>query len=480
MKVTDKIFQDGLTFDDVTLIPAESDVLHTHVDTSTILTHELTLNIPIISAPLNTVTESRMAIAIARIGGMGIIHHGMSPQDQADEVDKVKRSESGMIRDPVTLKPDQSIRAAIELMNQFQISGIPITENGILIGIITNRDLRFEPDLNRPIRDLMTSQNLITVREGTSLESAKKILQTHRIEKLPVVDDQNRLKGLITIKDIRKKETFPHSTKDPLGRLRVGASVSAGSDLIDRVNALVSVKTDLICIDAPHAHYKGVLKAVEWVKNHYPDQIVMAGNVVTREGADALIQAGADIIKVGFGFTSTTTSFLTGVAVPQITAILNVYEIAGKHNKTIISHSPIRSPGDLCKACAAGAHAVMIGSMLAGTDESPGDITMYQGRSFKVFRKSDPIHSIRYDSVYPDIPFEPDVKSMGMDEADKRVPYIGSCDGIIRQFTSGLKMSMSYCGCKHLKEFREKTRFIRITDCHRDHARITAPGAISG
>lgn len=464
MNINQKILYEGLTFDDVYLIPAESDVIPRDVQVKTMLTPEIEMNIPIMSAAMDTVTESRMAIALAQEGGIGIIHKNLPIRRQASEVDQVKRSESGMIVDPITLSPDDSVRKALDMMSHFRISGIPITENGRLVGILTNRDLRFVTELDQPIRKMMTSEGLITAREGISLNDAKKILHANRIEKLLVVDDEFTLRGLITVKDIKKREKYPLACKDQYGRLRVGAAVGVGPDVLDRVAALVEAKVDIVAVDTAHGHSKGVLKTVESIKTHHPVVPLMAGNVATGEAAGALVDAGADIIKVGVGPGSIcTTRVVSGVGVPQLTAILQTVEAVRKSGRSVVADGGIRYSGDISKALAAGANAVMLGSLLAGTDESPGEMVIYQGRSFKVYRGMGSLGAMKDGSSDRYFQEDTEAEKLVPEGIEGRVPYKGSLAATIHQLIGGLRSGMGYCGCRTLDQFRADSRFVRIT-----------------
>lgn len=460
----DKDLQEGLTFDDVLLVPGESDVLPAEADVRTQFSRNIQLNIPIVSAAMDTVTESRLAIALAQQGGIGIIHKNMSIAEQADEVDKVKRSESGMIVNPITMSPNESISDALAVMEKYKISGVPITTHGKLVGILTNRDLRFESNFNQKISEVMTKDNLITVPVGISLDEAKKILHKHKIEKLLVVDDDYRLKGLITVKDIKKAIEFPAACKDELGRLRVGAAIGPSPDLMDRAAALVQANVDVLVIDTAHGHSKKVLEAVVLVKKHFPKVDVIAGNIATSEGAKALIDSEVDGIKVGMGPGSIcTTRVVTGSGVPQITAIDNCYKISREMGIPLIADGGIKYSGDLVKGLAAGASSVMIGSLFAGTDEAPGEQVLYQGRSYKMYRGMGSIEAMKKGSK--------DRYSQTTDEATKmvpegiegRVPHRGSLSSIIQQLIGGLRAGMGYCGCRNLEEIRKKSKFIRIT-----------------
>lgn len=459
-----KILYDALTFDDVYLLPAESDVIPRDVSVTTHLTGDITLNIPVLSAAMDTVTESRMAIALAQEGGIGIIHKNLPIVEQAVEVDKVKRSESGMIVDPITLSPEDSVRNALELMSKYRISGIPITENGKLVGILTNRDLRFVTELDRPIRTMMTSEGLITAHEGISLEDAKKILHANRIEKLLVVDDSFTLRGLITVKDIKKRETYPLACKDEFGRLRVGAAVGTGPDMPERVAALIEAKADIIVVDTAHGHSRSVLQAMEIIKSTWPSITVMSGNIATCEGARALIDAGTDIIKVGIGPGSIcTTRVVSGVGVPQLTAILNAVAAASGTGRTVVADGGIRYSGDVSKALAAGAHAVMLGSLLAGCDEAPGEMVIYQGRSFKVYRGMGSLGAMKAGAADRYFQEETEARKLVPEGIEGRVPYKGSLSATIHQLIGGLRSGMGYCGCPDLDMFRKKSQFVKIT-----------------
>lgn len=464
--MTDKIVKQGLTFNDVLLIPGKSDVLPKDVDLSTRLTRNIDLNIPLVSAAMDTVTEARLAIAMAQEGGIGIIHKNLSVAEQAEEVEKVKRSESGMIVDPVTLSPDHYISEALELMQKYRISGVPIvTAGNHLVGILTNRDLRFEKNLNRKVKDVMTSKSLITAKLGISLETAQEILQYHRIEKLPVIDDEGVLKGLITVKDIEKKIQYPNACKDDLGRLRVGAAVGIGNDSEERTAALIERGADVVVIDTAHGHSRGVLKAIERFKSNYPEIDVIAGNIATAEAAADLISAGADAIKVGMGpATICTTRVIAGIGVPQITAIMDCAEIATKTGIPLIADGGITQSGDITKAIAAGAHSVMIGFLFVGTDESPGETVIYQGRTFKVYRGMGSLGAMQRGSKDRYFQGEVDAANKLVPEGiEGQVPYKGSLSGFIYQLTGGLRAGMGYCGTRALPELRDKGRFIRIT-----------------
>ncbi len=457
----DKFKKEGLSFDDVLVIPAKSEVLPKDVDVSTCLTNKIKLNIPIISAGMDTVTEAALAIALAREGGIGIIHKNMPIEDQAMEVDKVKRSEHGVIVDPFYLSQDHKISAALELMARYKISGVPITENGKLIGIITNRDLRFEDDMDKLIKDAMTKENLVTAPEGTTLDEAKEILKKHKIEKLPIVDENFHLKGLITIKDIEKAMKYPNSAKDDNGRLLVGAAVGVSRDMQDRLKALVQAKVDVVVVDTAHGHSKGVLEAVYHIKEKYPELQVIAGNVATAEAAEDLIKAGADAIKVGIGPGSIcTTRIVAGIGVPQVTAIYDCAQVAKRHNIPIIADGGIKYSGDIVKSIAAGADLVMIGSLFAGTEESPGEIEIYKGRSFKVYRGMGSLGAMEQGSK--DRYFQEDAKKFVPEGVEGRVPYKGAISETVYQLVGGLRAGMGYCGAKNIKEL-QNAKFIRIT-----------------
>ena len=446
----DKFGMRGLTFDDVLLVPAASDVLPYQVDLKTQLTRDITLNIPMISSGMDTVTESRMAIAMAREGGMGVIHKNMSIEEQAHEVDTVKRSEHGVIVDPIFLSPQNLLSDAEELMHKYKISGVPITEHGKLVGIITNRDMRFETDLTRQIGECMTKENLVTAPEGTSLEMAKSILSQHRIEKLPLVDKEGNLKGLITIKDIEKATKYPNSAKDSSGRLLVGAAVGVSKDMYDRLDALVAAKADVIIVDTAHGHSAGVLRTLKEIKQAYPHIPVIAGNVATAAGTEALIEAGADAVKIGIGPGSIcTTRVIAGIGVPQITAVYESAQVARRYGIPIIADGGIKYSGDIAKAIAAGANVVMMGNILAGTDESPGEQVIYQGRSYKVYRGMGSLGAMKLGSK--DRYFQSEAKKLVPEGIEGRVPYKGMLADTIFQMVGGLRASMGYCGCHDIK-----------------------------
>ena len=458
----DKFGMRGLTFDDVLLIPAASDILPNQVELKTQLTRDITLNIPMISSGMDTVTESRMAIAMAREGGLGVIHKNMSIEEQAHEVDKVKRSEHGVIVDPIFLSPQNLLSDAAELMEKYKISGVPITEHGKLVGIITNRDMRFETDLSRQIGECMTKDSLVTASEGTSLEAAKAILSEHRIEKLPLVDGDGNLKGLITIKDIEKATKYPNAAKDGSGRLLVGAAVGVSQDLYDRLDALVSAKADVIIVDTAHGHSAGVLRTLKDIKQAYPHIPVIAGNVATAVGTEALIEAGADAVKVGIGPGSIcTTRVIAGIGVPQITAVYESAQVGRRYGVPIIADGGIKYSGDIAKAIAAGANVVMMGNILAGTDESPGETVIYQGRSYKVYRGMGSLGAMKLGSK--DRYFQTEAKKLVPEGIEGRVPYKGMLADTIFQMVGGLRASMGYCGCHNIQEMIENTQFIQIT-----------------
>jgi IMP dehydrogenase len=470
---------EALTFDDVLLLPARSDVVPAQASTQTQLTRNISLNIPIISAAMDTVTESHMAIALAQQGGMGIVHRNLTIEQQAIEVDKVKRSESGMIVDPVTMSPDDKVSDALEVMRKYKISGVPITKGGKLVGILTNRDLRFETRFDIPISKVMTKENLITVPVGTTLEEAEKILHEHRVEKLLVVDDRYNLKGLITVKDIQKKLKYPNAAKDSHGRLRVGAAIGATGDFLERAQELAKAKVDLLAIDSAHGHSTRVLDAIKAVKAQIPEVDLIAGNVATFDGACELTRAGVDAIKVGIGPGSIcTTRVVTGAGVPQITAIAEAHRATKDANVPVVADGGIKYSGDITKALAAGANIVMIGSLFAGTDESPGELILYQGRTFKSYRGMGSLGAMaqgsseRYfqssdgdaSTAGPDLGEESNRLAKLVPEGiEGRVPYRGSVSMIVHQMVGGLKSGMGYCGCANISELQQKTRFVRIS-----------------
>ena len=459
----------GLTFDDVLLLPARSDVLPSDVNLETILTRNISLGIPLVSAAMDTVTEAQTAIAMAQEGGLGILHKNMAPERQAIEVDKVKKSESGMIVDPITMDPDRSVSEALELMAKYRISGVPITEGGKkegkLVGILTNRDLRFETKLQRPIREVMTSKNLVTVRPGITLEEAKSRLHEHRIEKLLVVDDNYNLAGLITIKDIEKSRKYPNACKDLMGRLRVGAAVGVGEDLRVRAPALIEAGVDVLAVDTAHGHSAGVIAGVRELKKAFPDMEVIAGNVATGAAAKDLVDAGADAVKVGVGPGSIcTTRIVSGVGVPQVSAIQACTAAIKGSGVPIIADGGVKFSGDIVKAIAAGAHSVMIGGLFAGTDESPGELVLYQGRSYKMYRGMGSIEAMKDGSK--DRYFQDDVEIEGKlvpEGIEGRVPYRGPISATVFQMVGGLRSGMGYTGTKDLEELRTKSKFVRIS-----------------
>ena len=457
-----KIVKDGLTFDDVLLIPGESHVTPKDVDLTTKLSDDITLNIPLVSAAMDTVTESRLAIAIAREGGIGIIHKNMSIDAQAEHVDKVKRSEHGVITDPFFLEPDRKVSDALELMRKYKISGVPITKKGKLVGILTNRDLRFETDFEQPIANVMTSENLVTAPVGTTLDEAQKILGKHRIEKLPIVDKSGNLKGLITIKDIEKAIQYPNSAKDKNGRLLVGAAISNGAGYMDRAKALVDARVDCLVVDTAHGHNVDVIAAVEKVKKAFPNVTVIAGNVATAAATEALFKAGADVVKVGIGPGSIcTTRVVAGIGVPQITAIMDCAEVADKFGKTIIGDGGIKYSGDITKAIAAGAHAVMIGSLFAGTNETPGELEIYQGRTFKTYRGMGSLGAMPLGSK--DRYFQEGTKKYVPEGVEGRVPYRGPLSDTVYQLIGGLRAGMGYTGMPNIQKLRTEAKFVKIT-----------------
>ncbi len=458
----DKIVKEALTFDDVLLIPAASEVLPSTVDLRTTLCKGINLNIPLISAAMDTVTESKLAIAMAREGGLGVIHKNMSIEEQAAQVDKVKRSEHGVITDPFHLTPDQPVSAAEALMAKYKISGVPITEGGKLVGILTNRDLRFETDFEQPIANVMTKENLVTAPEGTSLAEAQKLLGKHRIEKLPIVDKKGYLKGLITIKDIEKSIQYPNSARDANGRLLAAAAIGGSADVLDRVAALLQAKVDLVVLDSAHGHSKGIISAVEKVKKAYPDLPLVAGNVVTAEATRDLLSAGADVVKVGIGPGSIcTTRIVAGIGMPQLTAFMDCAEQADKMGKRIIADGGIKYSGDIVKALAAGGSAVMIGSLFAGTAESPGELEIYQGRSFKSYRGMGSLPAMAKGSK--DRYFQSDAKKFVPEGVEGRVPYRGVLSDIIFQLMGGLRAGMGYTGCGTVEALRKNAKFVKMT-----------------
>ena len=456
------IIGDGITFDDVLLVPAYSEVIPNQVDLTTYLTKTIKLNIPLMSAGMDTVTEHRMAIAMARQGGIGIIHKNMSIQAQADEVDKVKRSENGVITDPFYLSPEHTLKDADELMAKFRISGVPITEGKKLVGIITNRDLKFEEDFSRKIKECMTSKNLVTAKEGITMTEAKKILAKARVEKLPIVDEDFNLKGLITIKDIEKQIKYPLSAKDSQGRLLCGAAIGITANVLDRVAALVASKVDVIVLDSAHGHSANVLNCVRMIKEAYPDLPVIAGNIATGDAAKALIEAGTDAIKVGIGPGSIcTTRVVAGIGVPQITAVMDCYAVAKEYGIPVIADGGIKYSGDLTKAIAAGGNVCMMGSMFAGCDESPGTFELYQGRKYKVYRGMGSIAAMENGSK--DRYFQSDAKKLVPEGVEGRVAYKGLVEDTVFQMLGGLRAGMGYCGASDIKTLQEKAKFVKIT-----------------
>jgi len=454
--------KEGLTFDDVLLLPRRSDMLPRDADTSTWITRGIKLNIPIVSAGMDTVTEARMAIAIAREGGIGVIHKNMSIEQQASEVDRVKRSEHGVITDPIYLSPEHTIRDALRLMERYHISGVPIVVNGKLVGIITNRDIRFEVDLDGKIDTAMTKENLVTAPVGTTLEQAKAILWKHKIEKLPLVDANFQLRGLITIKDIEKTRQYPNATKDSLGRLRVAAAVGVGLANMERAEALVASRVDVLVVDTAHGHSEGVLQMVRELKSAWPEVALVAGNVATAEATLDLIEAGADGVKVGIGPGSIcTTRVVAGVGVPQITAVLDCAGAAAKHGVPIIADGGIKYSGDIVKALAAGADTVMLGNLLAGTEESPGETEIFQGRTYKVYRGMGSLGAMERGSK--DRYFQEQANKLVPEGIEGRVPYRGPLADTIFQAVGGIKAGMGYCGCRTVAELKTKTQFVRIT-----------------
>ena len=457
-----KIVKEALTFDDVLLIPQASDVLPSTVDLSTVLAPGIKLNIPLISAAMDTVTESKLAIAMAREGGVGIIHKNMSIEEQASQVDKVKRSEHGVITDPFFLTPEEPVRAAVELMEKYRISGVPITQNGKLVGILTNRDLRFETNFDQPIFNVMTKENLVTAPEGTSLAEAQKILGRHRIEKLPIVDKDFNLKGLITIKDIEKAIQYPNSAKDKNGRLLAGAAIGDSPDVLDRVAALVAAKVDIVVLDSAHGHNSRIIAAVNKVKKTYPGLPLVAGNVVTAAATKALIDAGADVVKVGMGPGSIcTTRIVAGIGMPQLTAVMDCSEQADKMGKKVIADGGVKYSGDIVKAIGAGGAAVMIGSLFAGTTESPGELEIYQGRSFKSYRGMGSLPAMAKGGK--DRYFQSSAKKFVPEGVEGRVPYRGALADIIYQLMGGLRAGMGYTGMHNIEELRTKAQFVKMT-----------------
>ena len=463
VSMADKISFEGLTFDDVLLLPAESDILPADVDLTTYLTNKVKLNIPVMSAAMDTVTEYRMAIAIAREGGIGVIHKNMSIDSQAEQVDMVKRSENGVISNPFFLKADNTLGEADRLMAKYRISGVPIVDDsGRLTGIITNRDMKFETDLSRKIGEVMTSENLVTGKVGTTLNEAREILHRHKIEKLPIVHDEYRLKGLITIKDIEKVFKYPNSAKDAQGRLLCAAAIGATKDVLDRAGALIDVGADVLVLDSAHGHSKNIMNSVSKVKEAFPEIQLIAGNVATPEATEALIKAGADCVKVGIGPGSIcTTRVVSGIGVPQISAVLRCADKAAQFGIPVIADGGIKYSGDITKAIAAGANVVMMGSMLAGCEEAPGEQEVYQGRQFKVYRGMGSLGAMQKGSK--DRYFQEDNKKLVPEGVEGRVPYRGPLSETVFQMMGGLRSGMGYCGARNIKELKENTKFVRIT-----------------
>ena len=457
-------FKEALTFEDVLLVPQKSDVLPSQVDVTTRITRNIRLKIPIVSASMDTVTESRLAIAIAQLGGLGIVHRNVTPEVQADEIDKVKRSESGMIVDPITIGADRPISDALALMSKYRISGVPITDGGRLLGILTNRDLRFETRVDLPISEVMTKENLITVPVGTTLDEARALLHQHRVEKLLVVDEDYLLKGLITVKDIQKAMKYPNSAKDDLGRLLVGAAIGVGDEALERAKLLIDAKADVIVIDTAHGHSRGVLETVEKLRDMVSGVDIVAGNVGTGAAAADLISAGVDAVKIGMGPGSIcTTRIISGAGMPQMTAILDCAEVAARHDVPLIADGGIRFSGDVVKAIAAGAQCVMIGSLFAGTAESPGEQILYQGRTFKTYRGMGSLGAM--SDATKDRYFQQDVETEKLvpEGIEGRVPYKGALHGVVDQLVGGLRSGMGYCGAGSIPELQSKAKFVRVT-----------------
>jgi IMP dehydrogenase len=466
MEYTNRPIEEALTFDDVSLYPQRSEVIPRDTDVSTRFTRNVRINIPIVSAAMDTVTDARLAIALAREGGIGVIHRAMDADRQVVEIDKVKKSEYGMVVDPITMAPEQRLYEVLEVMEKYRISGVPVTKGGKLVGILTNRDLRFETKLDLKVGDVMTKDKLITAPVGTTLEEAKEILHRHRIEKLPVVDQEFNLKGLITIKDIEKRIKFPNACKDVLGRLRVGAAVGVGPEAMERVPMLIKAGADVLVVDTAHGHSESVLEMVRGIKRRYSGTEIVAGNIVTAEATEDLIKAGADAVKVGIGPGSIcTTRVVAGVGVPQITAIRACVEMAGKYDVPVISDGGIKHSGDITKALAAGAHSVMLGGLFAGTEESPGETVLYQGRTYKVYRGMGSLSAMQSRGArerYFQDP-EADVEKLVPEGIEGRVPYKGVLSALVYQLVGGLRAGMGYCGCKNIEELRSKAKFIRLT-----------------
>ena len=467
MEYTNRPIEEALTFDDVSLYPQRSEVIPRDTDVSTRFTRNVRINIPIVSAAMDTVTDARLAIALAREGGIGVIHRAMDADRQVVEIDKVKKSEYGMVVDPITMAPEQRLYEVLEVMEKYRISGVPVTKGGKLVGILTNRDLRFETKLDLKVGDVMTKDKLITAPVGTTLEEAKEILHRHRIEKLPVVDQEFNLKGLITIKDIEKRIKFPNACKDVLGRLRVGAAVGVGPEAMERVPMLIKAGADVLVVDTAHGHSESVLEMVRGIKRRYSGTEIVAGNIVTAEATEDLIKAGADAVKVGIGPGSIcTTRVVAGVGVPQITAIRACVETAAKYDVPVISDGGIKHSGDITKAIAAGAHSVMLGGLFAGTEESPGETVLYQGRTYKVYRGMGSLSALQQSRGARERYFqdpEADMEKMVPEGIEGRVPYKGMLSALVYQLVGGLRAGMGYCGCKNIEELRTSAKFIRLT-----------------
>ena len=456
--------EEGLAFDDVLLLPAKSEVHPKETEIQTQLTRQIRINIPIVSSAMDTVTEARLAIALAQEGGIGIIHRAFPAREQAAEVDKVKKSESGMIRDPITISPDQRVGEVLKIMERYRISGVPVTQKGKLVGIVTNRDLRFEQRMNLPVSEVMTKEHLITAPVGTTLEEAKEILHRHRIEKLLVVDDDFNLHGLITIKDIQKRIRYPHACKDDMGRLRVGGAIGIGKEGLERAEVLIKAGVDVLVVDTAHGHSSGVIHAVKSIKKKYPDIPLMAGNIATAEAAEELMAAGVDGLKVGIGPGSIcTTRIIAGAGVPQITAVAKCASVAKKRGIPVISDGGIKFSGDITKAIAAGASSVMIGGLFAGTDESPGETVLFQGRSYKVYRGMGSLGAMQRGGGDRYFQEEIDESKFVPEGIEGRVPYKGSLAAIVYQLIGGLRAGMGYCGCRTIEDLRTKAKFIKIT-----------------
>jgi IMP dehydrogenase len=457
-------FREALTFEDVLLVPQKSEVLPSQVDISTSLTRNIRLNIPIVSAGMDTVTESQLAIAIAQLGGIGVVHRNLSAEAQAEEVDKVKRSEAGMIVDPITMGPERPIRDALALMEKYRISGVPVTVDGKLVGILTNRDLRFETRMDLPISEVMTKEDLITVPVGTTLDEARKLLHEHRVEKLLVVDEHYQLKGLITVKDIQKAVKYPYSAKDDLGRLRCGAAIGVGPEALDRAKRLIDASVDVIVVDTAHGHSRGVLDTVEELRSLVSKTDIVAGNVGTAQATEDLIRAGADAVKVGMGPGSIcTTRIISGTGMPQLTAVLDCVEVAGKHDVPVIADGGVRFSGDVVKAIAAGAGAVMIGSLFAGTAESPGETILFQGRTFKSYRGMGSLGAMSDTTKDRYAQQDVDESKLVPEGIEGRVPYKGALSGVVDQLVGGLRSGMGYCGARNIAGLQEKAEFVRVT-----------------